>query len=537
MKFILLLIYISVLSASELESVGYDWCDHFGYVNRNGSLMWNRDWYSGSYFFDGTWSNNPGLMGPEIKDGFFYQSIDTIQYDSSIVKSYFDYTQGDYLQDEFSAVLNYIGNDSKIGINGFKRSFAGRFNQYTPPNRFPEPIHQTYTLQYKFKKDLEEIDVAVGHFNTYSGLPDTMGKSLYNSRITTNNITWKKSFRSYSAEIIGNNFLQRMISDYRYPDSLSNFFESYKNLRYLTRSQYSGVLKWKKSENLDLFSSIVLHSRSVRMDALRNEHWQQLLIGIKANNFYLSGGLVNTLLERKPLINISFFFNSNDFFTKLYFERQPLPIHPFFKSPGLLTSNSLIGITGKINKEHWILSVTANHVNYVSNLAIDKTEDIYPNNESNLSFSSELDILLIDSFHLMFGFIGQQGKSLISDGVKRKLKLAGRWDFKIFKGIMNLETDLELNGWFGREQAGFILPVEAVPASLNYNSLSENIWFINASIRAVVSSFTISYTWNNLSEIILNASGSKRENSIKIHPLMPVLGHQSSMTVTWKFLD
>ena len=121
-------------------------------------------------------------------------------------------------------------------------------------------------------------------------------------------------------------------------------------------------------------------------------------------------------------------------------------------------------------------SIGADIINDISGMLfdkkmIDKTEDIYPNNESNLSFSSELDILLIDSFHLMFGFIGQQGKSLISDGVKRKLKLAGRWDFKIFKGIMNLETDLELNGWFGREQAGFILPVEAVPASLNYNSL------------------------------------------------------------------
>ena len=91
MNIIVFVMTFSLLSATDAEIVSYDWPGHFGYVNSHGSLMWNRDWQSGLYFFDGTWSNNPGLMGPEIKDGFFHGPTDTIQYDTSMVLSYFTY--------------------------------------------------------------------------------------------------------------------------------------------------------------------------------------------------------------------------------------------------------------------------------------------------------------------------------------------------------------------------------------------------------------------------------------------------------------
>ena len=31
------------------EIVGYDWCNHFGYANINGNVMWNSDWNAGPF--------------------------------------------------------------------------------------------------------------------------------------------------------------------------------------------------------------------------------------------------------------------------------------------------------------------------------------------------------------------------------------------------------------------------------------------------------------------------------------------------------
>ena len=176
---------LSLLPAKDAELIGYDWSGHFGYVNCQGSLMWNRDWHSGPYFFDGTWANNPGLLGSEIKDGFLHGHEDTVHYDSSVVASYFDYVQGDYLQDEFSTAVDYSGNGRHIRLHGFKRSFAGKYNQYTPPNRLPQPIHQTYTIQYQSKKELEKIDVAE-KIDASGKVEDNLNKDIVAAKVEEN---------------------------------------------------------------------------------------------------------------------------------------------------------------------------------------------------------------------------------------------------------------------------------------------------------------------------------------------------------------
>ena len=160
----------------------------------------------------------------------------------------------------------------------------------------------------------------------------------------------------------------------------------------------------------------------------------------------------------------------------------------------------------------------------------------YPENETNLSLGTELDIRLVRSIRLILGYVHQDGKSLISDGVKQRLKITGKGSFRLFEGVMNLKTNVEVHGWLNRQPAGFLLPVEAVPVSFEYNSLKD-LWFVKATVTAVVSSFTLSYTWHNLSEIILNASGSDRGNTLDMHPLMPEIGRQASMTISWHFLD
>jgi len=539
MKSILFLLTTSLLFAKDIEIISYDWVGHFGYVNYNGSLMWNKDWKSGPYFFDGTWSNNPGLMGPEIKDGFLNRFQDTIHFDTSKVTSYFEYVQGDYLQDEFSTAADYNGDGRHIRIHGFKRSYAGKYSQYVPSGMLPRPIHQTYAVQYKSEKEFEKINAAIGHFNTYSGLPDTVNKALYNSRITSNNLYWEKPFGDFTPNISANHFLQMLKSDFSYTDSLGGFSESFKQARYLTRSKYSGKLKWYKDKQMNLFLKFELNNRGVRLDKLRNEQWKNYLIGIEYENFSVSGGLVSVADESKFLWDFYFNLSRNNYTLRIYHNQIPKPAHPYFKRPGILTSSYLTGAFGKIIMGRWNLSVSANQVKYLSNFSQSNPDSIlnyYPVDDENLSIGVALDFQLIRFMKIMLKYIHQDGNSLISDGVEQRLKIAGLGSFSLFNGIMKIGTNIEFHKWFNRKQRGFLLPVEAIPVPHDYSNLND-IWFVNAKINAHVSSITISYTWHNLSEIILDASGYNIKNDLVIHPLMPEMGRQASMIISWDFLD
>ena len=114
MKQIIYLFLLSTLWSQQLEFVPFDWAGQFGYVNKNGAILWNEDWRSNRLLFDGTWAIYPRLFGPEIEDGFLNQSPDTSNFDSSRVTSYFKYDQGDYLLDRFSFGTNYHGNGRQV---------------------------------------------------------------------------------------------------------------------------------------------------------------------------------------------------------------------------------------------------------------------------------------------------------------------------------------------------------------------------------------------------------------------------------------
>ena len=67
--------------AQDKLNMPYDFSRHQGYVINNGSIMWNEDWSSGNFFFDGTFSNYPSIFGPQIESGYFNSTIDSTLYE------------------------------------------------------------------------------------------------------------------------------------------------------------------------------------------------------------------------------------------------------------------------------------------------------------------------------------------------------------------------------------------------------------------------------------------------------------------------
>ncbi len=55
---ILIFLLIGIVMAQDKLDMPYDFSRHQGYVINNGSIMWNEDWSSGNFFFDGTFASN-----------------------------------------------------------------------------------------------------------------------------------------------------------------------------------------------------------------------------------------------------------------------------------------------------------------------------------------------------------------------------------------------------------------------------------------------------------------------------------------------
>jgi len=197
-----------MIFADSIENIPFDWSGQFGYVSHNGTILWNKDWSSNQLFFDGTWAIFPRMYGPVVDKGF-NQPMDDLHHkkDSSNVKSNFKYDQGDYLLDRFSFGLDYKTNSRNASLHGFKRSYVGNFNQYN--NYSFQPQQQTYLISYRSSNDKDTGGFSLGHFNTYSGLPDSTDNGIFDNRITSKNIFWNRSYDKLDTRITMDHFLQR----------------------------------------------------------------------------------------------------------------------------------------------------------------------------------------------------------------------------------------------------------------------------------------------------------------------------------------
>ena len=173
-----------VFSQSKVN-MPFDYSRHQGYVINEGVMLWNQDWSSGPFFFDGSFENYPSKFGPRIEAEYFSPNIDSTANDSNFVSSYFDYVQGDYFLDNLDIGLKFINKNNKISLNGFKRKYAGAYNQYTAASESISPIQYTYTGTYSAKINNDQITIAIGSFNSDYSLFDTLSNSFVNSDIET----------------------------------------------------------------------------------------------------------------------------------------------------------------------------------------------------------------------------------------------------------------------------------------------------------------------------------------------------------------
>ena len=521
-----------MIFADTIENIPFDWSGQFGYVSHNGTILWNKDWNSNRLLFDGTWSIFPKMYGPLIDKGF-NQPIDKQfqKKDSSSVKSNFRYDQGDYLLDRFSFGLDYKTNNREASLHGFKRTYAGNFNQYK--NNSFQPQQQTYLISYRSSNDKDTGGFSLGHFNTYAGLPDSTDYGIFDNRITSTNIFWNRSYDKLDTKFTMDYFLQRY--------SVEHLLSEYVGTRFLTRSRYQGEIIWKMNDDKQTSICIESSNRSIRTDSLYNFYWDKLSLVYSSsvlnifssyllykNEFLFNYGM--RLDKKFGIISAYLDFRSNHYPTHPYYTI----INTFDNIPSHINNISMIGSIRLAYENNQISTtiVQSNDDNtFWKTIISDSINKIKPHRMIDLNYkTSSIPFINIEANYRL-----QESMPFYSDGIGSWIRLKIGSSLNLFNDYMLIDANIDFNRLEDRHNSSSINFVEMVPM-VNYEKSSLTpVDVINAKISAHVSTFTISYEWFNLNEIILASMNSEENNFFKIHPFLPSLGRQVNLSIDWRF--
>ena len=170
--------FVSLIFSQTLDPIPFDWSGQNGMSTNQGILIWNRDWYSGKLFFDGTFQSFPLQFGDRIFAFSDLKEYKNETYDlfpdSNEVITSFDYRQGDYFFDQFNLNAQFKKPSQIIEWNGFKRSYGGPYSQFVQlENRNSgvlDPNQQSYCFHFSGMIDSVLSTLSVGRFITDSGL-------------------------------------------------------------------------------------------------------------------------------------------------------------------------------------------------------------------------------------------------------------------------------------------------------------------------------------------------------------------------------
>jgi len=527
---ILLFLLMGIVLAQNKLNMPYDFSRHQGYIIRDGNILWNEDWYSGRFFFDGTFENYPSTFGPYIESNYFIDKIDSSSIDTNHTSSYFDWVQGDYYLDNLDIGLNYSKDNRRGFLHGFKKRYAGAYNQYTVGSSAPSPIRYTYLGTYQSKTENNTIDVSIGNFNSNFGLLDSLGTAFIDSRITSSNIKYQFNYDSILVTIKAHNFLQRYNS--LFSESLNN------GVRYLTRTKLLTSINFMRSNGYDMAVVTDINKRSLRSNAFSSVSWNSLKISIANSSHILRVGLINLINNNYFIADGNVNYNLGRFNFKSSFSHNYFPSHISISEATSSEQKNQITINTNWTINRLILGTSI----YFNSF---KREDepipdhyLLPKEGSNIWFSGFLEYEFIHDNRFSISYDKMDSNNYITDGIKDRLKFKLENQFKLFSGSMLVQSSISLSGFFNRYSDYVLHPVEKYPVRINAEGMTKDIWLADFFISCRVKSLQIKYEMKNLSNVIYDYLGeSQKDYSVQFNPYYPQMRRLASLSIYWKFLD
>ena len=518
---------IAIVFSQSKVNMPFDYSKHQGYVINEGAMLWNQDWSSGPFFFDGSFENYPSKFGPQIEAEYFSPNIDSTVDDSNSVSSYFDYVQGDYFLDNLDIGLKFINKNNKIILNGFKRKYAGAYNQYTAVSEAISPIQYTYTGIYSAKINNDHITAAIGSFNSDYSLFDTLSNSFVNSDIISSNIIYKHNDENNSYIINSNSFLQKYYSSF--PEIPDN------NIRFLNRTKNSGLFNRAYG---NLFFSFLVESnkRTYRSNIFKSVEWSVIKIGVNTNRLSFSSGASKLNNDLKIIYDGFFSYEVFDMLLSLKFSRNVNPSHISLLDTTFLEIKDKASLSGKWSKNK--ISARLNIFYNKYNPLPDLNHGLYLNSGSSLWISSDINVKFSQNTNMLFGLDKMYSNNFITDGVNDRARIEIQNKFGLFSKSMKVNTSLNFSGLFNRQTEYVLHPTEQFPVKINHDQSLNNILLLDFFISAQIKNIQIKYDMYNLANIIYDYLGKNDQDfNYQLSPYFPELRRLTSLSINWIFRD
>ena len=526
---ILFFLLTGIVLAQSSLNMPYDFSRHQGYVINNGSMMWNEDWNSGPFFFDGTFANYPSNYGTQIDSGYLNLNVDTTSSDSNYTSSYFDYVQGDYYLDNLDIGLEYSTNNKVASLNGFKKRYAGAYNQYSISSGPPSPIQYTYLGTYSSNINNKKIEVAIGNFNSKFGLSDTLETAFIDSRITSSNVSYRHDYDSLYFTMEAHNFLQRYHSIHSETKS--------ENVRYFTRTKFLGSINWIKHKNYTLSVFANVNNRSLRINSFRSIGWNSIKIGLTHTNFSFNLGTIGFDSNTKFIADGMATYDSERFIFTSTFNHSFKPLHISIGDSIYFERNDRFILTGEYNQNKINAGVYC-YVNSYQRVSDVSVDEILPNDGYNVWLSGKINFKLFKRHDILFSYDKMKSNNYITDGIEDRIMVNLNNSFKLFSSSMLVQTSLSFSGYLNRYSDYLIHPTERYPVKMITEEPLKNIWLIDLTISCIVKNLQLKYEMNNIANIVYDYLGSSGEDySIQFNPYFPKMRRLASLSIKWDFLD
>ena len=515
--------FIVVIGKGDSQNISFDLVGHSGVFIDNGINTWNRSWFSGILFFDGTYASYPIRFGEEVSKNFFINDSYNLSdfnsiADSTFTKSYFDHARGDYNYNklEFSFINNSSNQNWKINL--FKKNFYGNTGHYIINNQPNSPIQQSFIIKHNKKTNNQNLEFAVGRFLTKSGLPDINKNGKELNEVLSSAFRIKSNLNNINTVMYFSQFFQnRRIFHSTFSDS------SYQKIN-------RSLLKFKiyKRENISLNfdNNFYLHSNDQK-NYLKKWFNYYLNINFRNLNLFLGYQFFENRKSYSDGFNWNILYQYNLTNLKLFIQSRKYtePFHPNLLNEKnsdfqFFTDNkvSLQYNSGKLSLTTSVISTTIEN-SLVSSplnfLYFDLKYNIFP----SLSFYSKITSQIDTSF------FGIGGGEIYEIGLKPK--------FLLFNKKIKFESIIYVDIYNGFSQNYGYDVISNIP---NKIKLEENIkndyLLVNFDANVNISSAKLYYKISN----ILNAI-NPNDNSLLVYRnhIYPRLGRMVEFGVEWHF--
>ncbi len=522
-------------AAAQTGQVSYDWVGQYGYWVDQGAVVWNQDWSVGSLIMDGTFTPYPQRYGQAVSQRWRPQNggvlqLEHLSLDSAGVHSRFVNDRGDYFLDNLEVVLDFSIPQRRLQLTGFKRVYAGPFNQYTASTL--SPLQQSYLIDYVGATTNDTLAVTIGKFLTNSGLPDTSANPAYlKDDIFAGGFSWTHQGPFGQITTSASPFFQR----YRGTSSLADGSFAFQ----LARTTVTQNWDWKREGWMSGISwEWTQWGREVAPDTLlSSSRWTVWGTVFTSTSKQIELG--TSVLDRQSALIYRLRWSSKWGSLKqmIQLSSDVRPGVDFSSHSSLYQRWTRAGYTLSYLRD-WITIAYATQVTLVDGLPSPLIwNGLFPGIlPGSWEQSAQMTLRPHRAFTLDTRWVHYSPTSDLGPGYEDRFSQNIESHLRLFHDRMAVTIDLEINGYLHRRSQIEFNPVLAAlqSSSGRLTPVRDPLWVTNLSIHAQISSVTISWSFNNAMMLV---SGQTSDYLISWYDGFQPKGRLSRFTIDWRFND